>query len=167
MSDNKIASFTEFIDSWDTGTQETIEHGETDLAFSPNAIVNTDIRYELLSSKKQKIDISLLSKYVGKQFIDNTSNDNTVLDAYFFSDIRLGYTLQTKFLKEIGLTLLVRNIFDARFSTNAWTYRYISEGYDGRADDPHTRLEQGATYNLTGFYPQAGRNFLLGLTLKF
>ena len=167
LSDNKIASFTEFIDSWDTGLQETIQHGETDLAFSPNAIVNTDIQYALLSNKRQQLDISLLSKYVGKQFIDNTSNDNTALDAYFFSDIRLGYTIQTKFLKEIGLTLLVRNIFDAQFSTNAWTYRYISEGYDGRADDPHTRLEQGATYNLTGFYPQAGRNFLLGLTLKF
>ncbi len=167
LSDNKIASFTEFIDNWDTWAQETVLHEETNLAFSPNAIVNTDIRYTFLSNRNQEGNISLLSKYVGKQFIDNTSNEHTALDAYFFSDIRLGYTLKTKFLKEIGVILLVRNIFDAKFSTNAWTYRYISEGYDGRADDPHTRLEQGATYNLTGFYPQAGRHFLLGLNLKF
>jgi len=65
------------------------------------------------------------------------------------------------------LTLLVRNIFDAKFASNAWTYRYISEGFDGREFDPYTRLESGSTYNLTGFYPQAGRNFLLGLTIGF
>ena len=112
-------------------------------------------------------NISLLSKFVGKQFLDNTSNENTALDSYFFSDIRLGYSIKTKFIKEVGLTFLVRNVFDAKFATNAWTYRYISEGYDGRPDDPHTRLEQGATYNLTGFYPQAGRNYLLGLQFKF
>jgi hypothetical protein len=52
-------------------------------------------------------------------------------------------------------------------ASNAWIYRYISAGYDGRPDDPYTRLENGNTYNLTGYYPQAGRNFLLGLTVKF
>ena len=62
---------------------------------------------------------------------------------------------------------MVRNIFDAQYISSAWTYRYISEFYDGRPDDPSTRLEQGSTYNLTGYYPQAGRNFLLGLTLGF
>ena len=168
LSQNKIATFTEYIDNWDTWGQETIVHEDTDLAFSPNMILNTDIRYELLKNTPGKsLNISLLSKYVGKQFIDNTSNDNTALDAYFFSDLRLAHSFKTKFIEEIGVTLLFRNIFDAKFSTNAWTYRYISEGYDGRADDPSTRLEQGSTYNLTGFYPQAGRNFLLGLSLKF
>jgi len=167
LSDNKIKSFNEFVDNWDTWGQETIQHEDTDLAFSPNAIVNTDLRYEFFPTGKQQFNISLLSKYVGKQFIDNTSNDNTALDSYFFSDLRLGYAIKTNFVKEIGFTFLVRNIFDAKFSTNAWTYRYISEGYDGRPDDPHTRLEQGNTYNLTGFYPQAGRNFLLGMSIKF
>ena len=168
LSDNKISSFTEFIDSWDTGTQETIEHEDTDLSFSPRAILNTDLRYEFLpNSTGQNFNISLLSKYVGKQFIDNTSNENTALDSYFFTDGRIEYAFKTKLVKEVALTFLVRNMFDAKFSTNAWTYRYISEGYDGRPDDPSTRLEQGSTYNLTGFYPQAGRNFLLGLKLKF
>ncbi len=168
FSDNKIASFTEFIDNWDTGEQEQIVHDDTDLAFSPNTIINTDIRYEFLpNSSNNKLNISLLSKYVGAQFIDNTSNENTALDSYFFSDLRLGYSFKTKFIKEVELTFLLRNIFDSQFSTNAWTYRYISAGYDGRPDDPTTRLEQGSTYNLTGFYPQAGRNFLLGLSLSF
>jgi len=124
--------------------------------------------YEFLpNNSNSDLNISLLSKYVGRQFIDNTSNENTALDSYFFSDIRLEYSFKTKFVKEIELTFLLRNIFDSKFSTNAWTYRYISEGYDGRPDDPTTRLEQGSTYNLTGFYPQAGRNFMLGLNLNF
>jgi len=130
--------------------------------------LNTDFSYEFFpNSEQRRLNIGLLSKYVGKQFIDNTSNENTALDSYFFSDVRLGYSIKTNFIKSIDVTFLVRNIFDAKFSTNAWTYRYISEGYDGRPDDPTTRLEQGSTYNLTGFYPQAGRNFLVGLTLKF
>ena len=73
----------------------------------------------------------------------------------------------TKWIKEIGITFLVRNIFDAKYSNNGWTYRYESKGYDGRGDDPSTRLENDAIYNLTGFYPQAGRNYLLGVNLKF
>ena len=110
---------------------------------------------------------ALLGKYVGKQFIDNTSNENTVLDAYFFSDFRVNFKIKTKAIKEIGITLLVNNVFDAKFSTNAWTYRYISEFYDGRPDDPYTRYEGEGVYNLTGFYPQAGINYLLAVNFAF
>ena len=173
LSQNKIKSFTEYIDNWDTWGQETVEHENTDLAFSPNFIGGMELRYDALGNltevQKQNHELvfSLLGKCVGKQFIDNTSNENTVLDAYSFLDFRTQYTLRNKFFKEIGLTLLVRNILNSKFSSNAWTYRYISEGYDGRLDDPSTRLEGRNIYNLTGFYPQAGTNFLLGLTVKF
>ena len=104
---------------------------------------------------------------LAKQYIDNTSNENAVLDPYFFGDFRIRLNLKTKFVNEIGMTLLLRNIFDSRFSTNAWTYRYKSGFYDARPDDPYASLEGGDTYNLTGFYPQAGRNYLLGLSFKF
>ncbi len=167
LSDNRIKSFTEFIDNWDTWEQETIAHQNTQIAFSPRTILNAELSYEFFPEKEQqKLNLSLLSKYVGEQGIDNTSNPNTTLAAYHFSDFRIGYTIQTNFFKELGFTFLIRNIFNAQFSTNAWTYRYISNNYDGRPDDPHTRLEEGNTYNLTGFYPQAGRNYLLGVSVK-
>ena len=67
-----------------------------------------------------------MGKYVGKQFIDNTSNDNAAIDPYFYSDFRIGYTLKTRWIEEIGIVFLIRNAFDARFSANAWTYRYRS-----------------------------------------
>ena len=167
LSDNRIKSFTEYIDNWDTWQQETILHKNTQIAFSPRTILNANLSYEFFPEKEnQKLNLSLLTKYISQQGIDNTSNSNTILPAYNFSDIRIGYTLKTRFVKELGLTLLFRNIFDAKFSTNAWTYRYISAAYDGRPNDPHTRLEEGSTYNLTGFYPQAGRNYLLGVIIK-
>lgn len=171
FSQNKIKSFTEYIDNWDTWGQETIEHTDTDLAFSPNVIMGTDLTYDVFkgrdSKRPQDLSISLLNKYVGAQFIDNTSNENTMLDPYFFTDLRINYATQFAFFKEVRFSFMIRNLFDSRFSSNAWTYRFTSEGYDPRPDDPYARLESGSTYNLTGFYPQAGRNFLLGVDLRF
>ncbi|MFK8006951.1 MAG: TonB-dependent receptor [Saprospiraceae bacterium] len=181
FSQNKIKNFTEYIDNWDYWYQDfslpleeleplqfEVEHKNTDLAFSPNIIFAGALDYDLFKKEdKQQLNISLSGKYVGEQFLDNTSNENTMLDAFFYSDLRIGYSIETKWVKEIGITFLVRNIFDAKYSNNGWTYRYESKGYDGRGDDPSTRLENGATYNLTGFYPQAGRNYLLGVNLKF
>jgi len=168
LSDNKINNFTEFVDNWDTWGQETIEHEKTDLAFSPSTIFNAGLTFDVLPAlENQDLSIGIATKYIGEQFIDNTSNENTSLPSYSYSDLRIAYSIKTSFVNEIALTLLVRNIFDAKYISNAWTYRYISEGYDGRQDDPTTRLEQGSTYNLTGYYPQAGRNFLLGLSLNF
>jgi iron complex outermembrane recepter protein len=165
---NKAKEFTEYIDNWDTGEQLQIEHKNTDLALSPNVIVGAELAYNIFKNDIQKsLTFALLGKYVGKQFIDNTSNENTTLDPYFFSDFRIKFKIETKFINEIGITLLVRNLFDSKYSTNAWTYRYFSESYDGRPDDPYTRLEGKDFYNLTGFYPQAGRNYLLGLSFTF
>lgn len=168
FSGNKAKEFTEYIDNWDTGEQVQVQHKNTDLALSPNVLVSAELSYDILKKEDQKsLTFALLGKYVSKQYIDNTSNENTVLDSYFFSDFRISFKLNTKFVKELGIVLLVRNLFDSKYSANAWTYRYISENYDGRPDDPYTRLEGENVYNLTGFYPQAGRNYLLGLSLEF
>ena len=163
VSQNKIKNFTEYIDNWDTGGQETISHGTTDLAFSPDLIAFARLNYEVTKG----LNISLSGKHVGEQFIDNTSNKNTILDAYTIGDFQIMYELNPPFMESISFNLLVNNIFDKKYAANAWTYRYISEFYDGRIDDPYTRLEGGNMYNLTGFFPQAGRNFLLGMTVRF
>ncbi|MFK7771394.1 MAG: TonB-dependent receptor [Saprospiraceae bacterium] len=181
FSQNKIKNFIEYIDNWDYWYQDfslpaeeleplqfQVEHENTDLAFSPNTIFSGALDYNVFKKEdKQQLNISLSGKYVSEQFLDNTSNRNTMLDAFFYSDLRIGYSIQTKWVKEIGITFLVRNIFDAKYSNNGWTYRFESKGYDGRDDDPYTRLENDSTYNLTGFFPQAGRNYLLGVNLKF
>jgi iron complex outermembrane receptor protein len=163
FSQNKIMDFTEYIDNWDTWEQEVIDHGTTDLAFSPSVIAFAQVDYNLVKG----LNVLFSGKYVGEQFIDNTSNKNTVLEDYLIGNFQVRYEFNPSFAETISFNLLVNNIFDKKYSANAWTYRYISNGYDGRNDDPYTQLEGNGVYNLTGYYPQAGRHFLLGMTVRF
>ena len=157
LSKNKVENYTEYVDAYDADfnwlEQQTIQREDTDLAFSPSVITGGDINFQVLPENgNHHLNLSLMGKYVGKQYIDNSSDEGNTLDAYWFSDFRLQYRWETGFFKEIGLTLLVQNIFDQLYETNAWSYRY---NYDG------TNLVD------KGLYPQAGRNFLLGLTVNF
>lgn len=163
FSQNKILDFTEYIDNWDTWEQEVINHGTTDLAFSPSVIAFAQVDYNLVKG----LNVLFSGKYVGEQFIDNSSNKNTVLENYLIGNFQVRYEFNPSFAEAISFNLLVNNVFDKKYSANAWTYRYISNGYDGRNDDPYTRLEGNGVYNLTGYYPQAGRHFLMGITVRF
>jgi iron complex outermembrane receptor protein len=99
-----------------------------------------------------RLDIAWIAKYVGKQFIDNTSNESRKLDPYFVNDLRINYSITTGFITEIDFSLLINNILNAQYSSNAWVYRYF---------------EDGREYRMDGFFPQAGINVLGGVTLKF
>ncbi len=164
FSQNKIKNFTEKIDNWDTGSQDIFNRGTTDLALSPNTILNGTVAYDVL---KEKLGVALSGKYVGKQFIDNTSNENTMLRGYSFWDAKIYYTGSFRFIKKFTAKLLINNILDKKFVNNAWTYRFNSASYDPRPDDPYARNETGSTYNLTGYFPQAGRNLMLAVSLDF
>ncbi len=167
FSQNKIKNFTEKIDNWDTGGQDIFNRGKTDIAFSPNAVLNGELMYHFIKNDKHEASVSWSTKYVGKQYIDNTSNENTALAAYAYSDVKIFYTTHFKFIKKLTCKLLINNILNQKYSNNAWTYRFSSVGYDPRPDDPYARLEQGSSYNLTGYFPQAGRNVLVGISVDF
>ena len=70
MSQNTIASYTEYVDNWDTWGQESVNYQNTDIAFSPELIWASKLDYQL----NKNIELQLISKYVGEQFIDNTSS---------------------------------------------------------------------------------------------
>ncbi len=167
FSENKIKNFTEFRDDWDTGDQFKINHGKTDIAFSPNAIANAAFVFTLLKKGKNELSVTPSVKYVGQQFIDNTSNSNTVLPAYSYTNLQVLYKTNFGKIKNITAKLLINNIFDAKYASNAWTYRFSSPSYDPRPDDPYARSEGKNIYNLTGYFPQAGRHFLVGLSADF
>ncbi|MGC9374101.1 MAG: TonB-dependent receptor [Bacteroidales bacterium] len=148
LSKNKINDFTEYVDNWDTWGQEERNLGQTDLSFSPAVIANTTISYDI--TKRFKTE--LISKYVGKQYIDNTSNDERSIDPYFVNDVKLSYTINTNKIKEIGINLMINNILNHQYESNAWVYRYILGGEE---------------YVMDGYFPQAGINLMGGVTLKF
>ncbi|TDB60793.1 TonB-dependent receptor [Arundinibacter roseus] len=147
FSQNKIANFTEYVVDYDEGGYQEINHGKTDISFSPALIVGS----QLLYTPVKNVELALLTKYVGKQYLDNTSSADRALDAYLTNDLRLIWTLTPTWAKQISLTALVNNVLDETYASNGYTYGYI---YGGRIQENF-------------YYPQAGRNFLLGLTLKF
>jgi len=148
LSTNKIKDFTEYVDNWDTGVQSVNNIGETDLSFSPNLLANASISYEIFKNFTGEYRF----KFVGKQYIDNTSSNERSIDPYHVSDLKFNYNIKTKFIKEIGVNLLINNLFNHEYESNAWVYRYILGGEE---------------YVMDGYFPQAGINILGGLTLKF
>lgn len=148
LSQNKIAEFNEYIDNYDIGGQDTIVHTNTDLAFSPNVIGSAGISYEPVKG----LEINLLGKYVGSQFLDNTSTETRKIDSYFISNLQLSYTITNTIFEEIRIGLAVNNLFNKLYQNNGYTWGYIYGG-------------ERTVENF--YYPQAGRNFLTRLTIKF
>jgi len=170
LSDNKIASFHEYVDDWDTGDKVDSVYSNTNIAFSPSIIASSQLVYQLFSSaKKGTLEMAFVTKYVGKQFIDNTSSQYSVLDAYLVNDLRMSYSIKNKLFKEIVLSTWVRNLFNQNYISNAWIYRFKSDGYNPVPDDIYANAEGEGTgnYNQIGAFNQAGINFFVGLTLKF
>ena len=169
FSDNKIASFTEFIDDWDTWGQVETNYENTDIAFSPSLIASNQLIFKPVSSEKHgDIELALVTKYVGDQYIDNTSNRNRMLAAYLVNDIRMQYSVKTKLFKEIVWSAWVRNFTNTQYVSNAWVYKFKSANYNPVPNDAFANKESvDGRYNLIGAFPQAGINFFTGLILKF
>jgi iron complex outermembrane receptor protein len=167
LSSNKIKSFTEYIDRWFTDFQETVEHENTDLAFSPAVLAAFNAGYTLLSNVKHELVVDFHSRYVGKQYADNTSREASSIDPYFVSDAGVRWTMFNAVGKEIHVGLLVRNLFNEAYESNAWIYRFHSEGYDPVPDDPYSGSEGGDLYHQKGYFPQAGTYFMINMGIDF
>ena len=150
LSQNKIRNFTEYVVNYDdeNGGYQITNHGNSDIALSPNVIVGSQFLY----TPAKNLELALLTKYVGKQYLDNTSNDGRKLDAYFTNDLRLIYRIKPKWMNEITVSALANNVFNELYESNGYTYSYIYGG-------------QTTTENF--YYPQAGRNFMVSVGLKF
>ncbi len=148
LSRNKILNFTEYVDNWDTWGQDEHVLGLTDISFSPAAIFNSLITYEPVNDLK----ISLISKFVSKQYMDNSSSELRKLDPYFVNHLVLNYCFHTSLIPDIGVNVMVNNLFNAKYETDAWVYRYIYEGQEAMT---------------SGFFPQATLNYQVGLVLGF
>jgi len=129
--------------------------GATDIAFSPNVVAANAVVYQPLKN----LQISLLSKFVGEQFMSNTEAQDSKLDSYFTNDLNFIYTIKPNSIFDtVVFTGLVNNIFNQK---------YVSNGYYFTFDDDFTNPGTIATVEGAGFYPQAGINFLAGVTLSF
>ena len=131
------------------------DFGKTNISFSPSFIASNSIIY----IPKDNLSIRLLSKYVGMQYMGNTDAINSQLESYFVNDLNISYKINPKrIFKSIVISGLVNNVFGVEYISNGYYYTY---------DDSWSIPGQIKTLDGAGYYPQATRNFLMGLTLKF
>lgn len=152
FSQNRIREFEEYIydygDNFDEFNEVVRTYNDTDIAFSPSIISGGSVSYFPIPD----LELSWLFKYVGKQYLDNTSNENRVISPYFVNDLRFIYSIYPSFMNKIVFSLMVNNIFNNLYESNGYTYGYIGGGEEVRE-------------NL--YYPQAGTNFMASVSFSF
>jgi iron complex outermembrane receptor protein len=149
LSSNKNVEFIAPIDG------KLVNLGNTNTAFSPGIIAGNRIVYQPVKN----LQLLLLSKYVGEQFMGNIDSETSKLESYFIHDFNLRYTLeQVPLVKSIVFSGLVNNIFNRK---------YVSNGYFYTFDDDYSVPGEITTIEEARYYPQAQINFLVGAALKF
>ncbi|MEH6407057.1 MAG: TonB-dependent receptor [Leeuwenhoekiella sp.] len=129
--------------------------GNTNISFSPEIVAGNRLDYMPL----QNLRFSLLSKFVGNQYLGNIDAAGSKLDSYFVNDFNIQYELSNMaFAKSITLTALVNNIFSEKYVSNGYFYTY---------DDDYSNPGTVTTIEGAGYYPQAEINFLVGATVRF
>lgn len=148
FSDNKNKNFVTSIDG------ELVNLGKTNISFSPEIVSSVNLSY----SPKENMVLSILNKYVGEQYMSNTDSLFSKLDAYSVIDFNFNYNFKnTFFFSEIVLSGVISNLFGAEYVSNGYYYTY-----DDTWSDPNSIT----TIEGTGYYPQATRNYMLGLKFK-
>jgi iron complex outermembrane receptor protein len=148
ISRNIIPVFEDLTDNWDNSLQDKEILKNKTISFSPSIIAGSVIDYYPFNN----FHLSLNTKYVGKQYIDNTQNTERMLKAYLVQNISFLYTIKTKIFKEMTCQFVVNNLFDKMYETNAWVYKYI---------------EEGSLHVMDGYFPQAGINCMVKFEIKF
>ena len=144
LSKNKIQDLT-------INRDDAVQNlNDTNIAFSPDLITTHALEY----APNTKFRAALIGKYVGEQYLSNTDTEASRLDSYFVTDFNFTYTLPVNnVFDSIVFTGMVNNLFDLKYVDRGYTYLDTWSG--------PTAIE------IQGYYPQATRNFLLGMTLMF
>ena len=162
ISQNKIRQFDNIVydTQYDPTTFSTVAYNpvvttftNTNISFSPNLIVANTISYTPIKN----IDFSLMTKFVGRQNLDNTGNEARVIRDYCTNNFSFSYKMKPKFVKELDFNFLINNLLNTMYVSNGYTYSYFYR--------PQGANDNAITENF--YYPQAGINFLIGMTVEF
>jgi iron complex outermembrane receptor protein len=151
FSRNKIKKFTEYLDDYDANGewigQQSVEHKNTTIAFAPAVVGGASLNFLPVKN----LEIGLLGKYVGKQYLDNTQNEQRKLNAFYTQDARIILTLRNKIFSEWNIIGQVNNVFNRKYEPNGYTYAYVGDG----------------TITADNYYfPMAGTNYMIGVNIK-
>ncbi|MBN2666972.1 MAG: TonB-dependent receptor, partial [Bacteroidales bacterium] len=152
LSRNKIVNFLEHYIDYNTSDwseeYKSNNLGTVDIAYSPSITGSSDLYANILPPLK----VHLISKYVGRQYFDNTMNRERMLDPYFVNNLMIDFEPAIKYLRGTSFQLLVTNLFNVQYESNAYGGNWFEDGQ-----------EKTWAY----YFPQAGTGFMLRLGLKF
>ena len=152
LSKNYVFDYSEVIYDYGEDFSEynlvVNKYDKTDIAFSPKLIINNQVEYNVFNN----LHFFLKSKFVGQQYLDNTSNINRSIDSFFTNDIGAYINLSNNLFESLFFKFSINNILNTLYSSNGYTFGY----FGGRS------YEVRENY----YYPQAGRNFMVSLTIK-
>ncbi len=146
LSRNKVKNFTEYFDDYDNGGQGSKFYETADISFSPS--ITSSISLNIIPAKSMLL--TLTGKYVGDQYLDNTSNNNRRLNDYYTQDVKATYTIKGKNISEVNFFAQAINIFSKKYEPNGYTFSYIAGG-------------KITTENF--YYPMATANFVFGVNI--
>lgn len=152
ISHNRIKDFTEYIyeDEWQNPI--TFDREDTPIAFSPDFLLHNAFNFNVSG-----FEVSLMSRYVSSQYMNNAKSQEAKLDSYFVSDLALAYTIKDLLsIKELRIGVTVYNIFNKKYCNNG----YAGAGYYIDNGKPEI-------YRYAGFAAQATTNVLTTVTLTF
>ena len=147
FSENKIKNYTELIDDYDNGGTKNNFYKSSDISFSPSIIAGGSIN--IIPVKNA--EISLIGKYVGRQYMDNTTNVSRSINPYYLQDVRLSYLIESKLFKATSIIVQLNNVFNKKYEANGYTFSYV---YGNKV----------ATENF--YFPMAPFNFMVGVNVR-
>ena len=152
LSRNLVYNFNETLYDYgaDFSQYNIIEnkYDITDLALSPGVLLNNHFEWKA----NKFLSFILNSKYVGKQYLDNTSNEKRVLKDFLINDFMIQTNLTNNVFNNLFFKIEINNIFNVKYSSNGYTF-----GYYGGMD-----YEVRENY----FYPQATRNIMFSISIE-
>jgi iron complex outermembrane receptor protein len=152
FSKNIITRFTEYLDEYDADFeyigQKERQHLKSSIAFSPSAIAFASLEWKA----KEQLTFTLTTKYVSRQYLDNTGNRYRSLDPYLIQDLRTDYIFKLKKGPAANLFFQLQNLFAEAYEPNGWTYSYIYNGEEQTQNN---------------YFPMARLNLMAGIRLSW
>lgn len=153
---NYVGYVSDYDDSWhDMWTQTAIEKGNTTIAFSPNAIINS-----VLAFNYKGFEAQVQSQYVSRQYLDNFESKEDSLDPYFVTNLNLAYSFKLPHVKMVTAGISFYNLFNKMYETNGYSQTAAVYAGGDKSNTPTLVSDPR-------FYPMAGFNLLGHLMFRF
>ncbi|MFM7223480.1 MAG: TonB-dependent receptor domain-containing protein, partial [Bacteroidota bacterium] len=147
ISRNRIIDHTEYWDDYDAGGQQSLLVATAPLAFSPSITAASTLVYRPWTLA----EIKLVTRYTGRQFMDNTGRMDRSLNPFLVQDLQWNQTVRLGKIKSVDAIIQINNLWNALYAPNGYTYSYRYNG----------ELVRNNFY-----YPMAIRNVMAGITIN-